>query len=153
MLAGSTLFAFVMAVFVAMLRMKEARKPASRKRIIMPPLFMTSGFSMFLYPPFRVDLRYAAIAFLAGVALSYPLIVTSKFEVVGNQVYLKRSKWFLAILLGLIVLRIALREYVNQYVGLLPSSGLFFILAYGMIITWRMSMLWQFERLMAQKNG
>ena len=143
----STIVALFMAMMVFMIRMKAAKKPATVKKIILPPLFMSTGFSMFLVPQMHVHLQYAWIAFFVGTLLSYPLIVTSKFEIVGEDIYLKRSKAFVFILLGLVALRMGLKSYVGEYIDIMETAGLFFILAFGMILPWRIAMYFSFAKL------
>lgn len=143
----SSIFALFMATMVIIIRMKAAKKPATVKKIILPPLFMSTGFFMFFLPQMHVHIQYALIAFFVGVLLSYPLIVTSKFEIVGKDIYLKRSKIFIFILVGLVVLRLALKSYIGQYIDLMETAGLFFILAFGMIVPWRIDMYFNFAKL------
>ncbi|MCX7569732.1 cytochrome c biogenesis protein CcdC [Tumebacillus sp. DT12] len=129
-----------MALLVMRLRVKAAEKPASRKKIVMPPLGMSTGFLMFAMPWMRFDLRIALAAFAAGLLLSLPLIRTSRFEVRDGEVYLQRSKAFLLVLIGLFALRIVLHEAVGQYLSLAQTGSVLFVLAYGMMAPWRAAM-------------
>jgi len=87
-------------------------------------------------------------AFLVGWFLfAYPLILGTKFEQVGSDLFVKRSKAFLLILVVLIVIRLALHGYVEQFVTLPQTGGVFFILAFGMILHWRLNMLLRFKRM------
>ncbi len=139
--------AFV-ALTVLFIRMRASRKPTSIAKIIMPPIGMSSGFLMFLYEPARIPLMWALFAFLAGVVLfSYPLIHTSKFHVVDGKVYLKRSKSFVFILFGLLAIRMILHNYVEEFISIPQTGALFFILAFGMLLPWRLAMLAQFMKL------
>ncbi len=95
----------------------------------------------------HVHVTYALFAFFVGTLLSYPLIVTSKFEVIGKDIYLKRSKAFVFILIGLVLLRLALKSYVGMYVSMEETAGLFFILAFGMIVPWRIAMYVEYMKL------
>ncbi|ERI10607.1 CcdC family protein [Aneurinibacillus aneurinilyticus] len=141
-----------MATVVLIVRMRASKKPASLKKIILPPFFMSTGFAMFLYPPMHVHVTYALFAFFVGALLSYPLIVTSKFEVVGKDIYLKRSKAFFLILVGLVLLRLMLKSYVGMYVSIEETAGLFFILAFGMIVPWRVAMYFEYVKLNRSLN-
>lgn len=143
----STIVALFMAMMVFMIRMKASKKPATLKKIILPPIFMSTGFSMFLIPQMHVHVDYAIAAFFVGNLLSYPLIATSKFEIVGEDIYLKRSKAFVFILLGLVALRTLLKSYVGSYISITETAGLFFILAFGMILPWRIAMYFNFMKL------
>ncbi|MDI3256798.1 MAG: cytochrome c biogenesis protein CcdC [Kyrpidia sp.] len=138
----ATLGAVLMALMVIAIRLKAAERPTSIKKIIMPPIGMTTGFVMFLVPVMRIPVWWGLLAFLAGaVFLSYPLIRTSEFHVIDGKIYLKRSKAFVFILLGLLAVRLLLHSYLEQYITLPQTGAVFFLLAYGMIIPWRVAML------------
>ena len=56
-------------------RVREARTAVSVKKIILPPLGMATGFSMFMVPAFRIPWAWAGFSFLVGaVALAHPLL-------------------------------------------------------------------------------
>jgi membrane protein CcdC involved in cytochrome C biogenesis len=143
----STLVAIGMALLVIGIRMRASKKPTSLRKILIPPLGMSTGFLMFINPEFRVPLTYALIALLVGILFSYPLIATSQMQVIDGAVYLKRSKMFPLILLGLLALRIALRGFVEEFVNLQQTGALFFILAFGMIVPWRIAMYKRYKKL------
>ncbi|WP_047150387.1 CcdC family protein [Aneurinibacillus tyrosinisolvens] len=148
----STVVGLLMATFMFFIRMRASKKPASLKKIILPPFFMSTGFLMFLFPGVQVHIKYAIAAFFVGALLSYPLIATSKFQIVGDDIYLKRSKAFVFILLGLVVLRVALKSYIGMYINVLETGGLFFILAFGMIVPWRIAMYFSYMKLQRNLN-
>lgn len=132
-------------------RVRESTRPITPRKIVIPPFAMSTGFGMFLYPPARIPPLWAAVAFLCGaLILSYPLVRTSKLTRMGDTVMLKRSKAFLWILIGLVVIRVALRSYVGQYVDPLQTAGLFFVLAFGMIVVWRVRMLLEYRQLVRE---
>ncbi|QHE52296.1 CcdC family protein [Pontibacillus sp. HMF3514] len=143
----STIGAAIMATMMIFIRLRAARKPASVKKIILPPLFMSTGAFMFLFEPFQVSWSQVLEAMSVGVVFSILLIKTSNFEVRGKQIYLKPSKAFGAILIGLLLLRIVLKLIVGQSVSFGETSGMFFLLALGMILSWRITMLIKFKRL------
>jgi membrane protein CcdC involved in cytochrome C biogenesis len=143
----SSLMMLVGAFGIIIVRLKASGKPTNAKKILIPPLAMSTGFFMFFSQRTHDPLRYAALAFLVGCVFSYPLILTSKMYVMKGEVYLKRSKWFIVILLVLVFLRMALHSYVEQYVNIYQTGSLFFILAYGMIIPWRISMYLEYRKL------
>lgn len=144
---ASTVLAACMATGMIFIRMRAAKKPASIKKIILPPLFMSTGAFMFVFPVFRVSWNQVIEALLVGVLFSIFLIRTSKFEVRGEDIYLKPSKSFIAILFGLLVLRIILKLVIGQTISFGETSGMFFLLAFGMILTWRLAMLKEYIRL------
>ncbi|MGP4079738.1 CcdC family protein [Pseudalkalibacillus sp. R45] len=145
----SSILALFMACVALYIRMKAARKPATIRKIILPPLFMSTGFLMFLYPPTRVPWGEALEAFVVGIIFSFLLIRTSSFERRSDAIYLKRSKVFVYILLGLLLFRIVLKLYLGQYISIEETSGLFFILAFGMLAPWRIAMYLKFKKLQA----
>jgi len=137
---------------VIVLRLRAANKPTSMKKIIMPPIGMATGFGMFIIPAMRIPWLWAIGAFLAGALIfAYPLIRTSRFERIGEEVYLKRSNMFIVVIVGLLVLRLILHDVVEQYVSISQSASLFFILAFGMLLPWRLAMMMQYKKLMAER--
>jgi membrane protein CcdC involved in cytochrome C biogenesis len=137
------------AALVLAYRVRESRRPITQRLIIIPPLGMSTGFGMFIYAPMRIPPLWAAAAFLVGaLVFSYPLIKTSKLKLEGDAVMLRRSRAFLWILVGLIIARITLRSYVEQYISPLQTASVFFVLAFGTILTWRVRMLVDYRRLL-----
>lgn len=143
----SSVMMVVFALAIIVVRLKASGKPTNAKKILIPPLAMSTGFFMFFSPRTHDSLDYAFLAFMVGCLLSYPLILTSKMYLSHGEVYLKRSKWFVIMLLILVVLRMVLHSFVEQYVDLYQTGSLFFILAYGMIIPWRVAMYVQYRKL------
>jgi membrane protein CcdC involved in cytochrome C biogenesis len=130
-------------------RLRETTRPVSARSILIPPLGMSTGFSMFAYAPARIPPAWALLAFLLGASvLAYPMIKSSRLVREGNVIFLRRSRAFLAILLGLIALRFAAREYVGQYISPLQTASIFFILAFGMIVRWRTLMYLEYRKLL-----
>lgn len=143
-----TIGAALMAVSVLIVRLKASRKPVTIKKIIIPPLGMATGFAMFIEPRMHIPWIWAIVAFLAGWFLfSYPLIRTTHFETVEGEVYAKRSPGFAYILIGLLAVRLALHEVVEQYISVLQTGSVFFILAFGMILRWRLFMYKKFKAI------
>jgi membrane protein CcdC involved in cytochrome C biogenesis len=86
-------------------------------------------------------------AILVGMFFSIFLILTSKFEIRDNQIYLKRSKAFIFILIGLLIIRIALKSILSTSIDYGVLSGMFWILAFGMIVPWRVAMYISYRKL------
>ncbi|OMF89764.1 cytochrome c biogenesis protein CcdC [Paenibacillus sp. FSL R7-0337] len=138
---GSTLGAVFMALMVIFIRMKASARPVTIRKIWIPPLGMSTGFAMFVVPEVRFPWWWAAAAFLVGwFIFAYPLIRSTRFEEREGLIYAQRSKSFAFILLGLLLVRTLLHEFINRYVSVPQSGGLFFILAFGMILHWRLFM-------------
>jgi membrane protein CcdC involved in cytochrome C biogenesis len=145
--------AVCMAIFAMFIRMKSAKKPASAKKIILPPLFMSTGALMFLFPMFRVTPLEIAEAVAIGMLFSILLIKTSAFEIRDNQIYLKRSKAFIFILIGLLVLRIVMKYFLSSSIDVGQLGGMFWILAFAMIVPWRVAMYMNYRKLYNELNG
>jgi membrane protein CcdC involved in cytochrome C biogenesis len=144
----SLVTSIVGATAVLAWRIQETRSAVSARKILIPPIGMATGFCMFLAPPFRVPLLWAGVAFLLGaIALAYPLLRTSKLVRDGETIMARRSKAFFAVILVLAVIRIAAHGYLDTLMTVQQTAGLFFILAFGMIVRWRTSMYLQYLEL------
>ena len=129
-------------------RIREARGAVSIKKIVMPPLGMATGFSMFVVPAFRVPWSWAATAFLTGaVALAYPLLLTTRLVRQGDLIMMQRSNAFFTVILGLAAIRLMARGYLDTVLSAQQTGGLFYVLAFGMIVRWRAQMLLEYRRL------
>ncbi|MFG6148814.1 CcdC family protein [Halobacillus sp. B23F22_1] len=144
---SSSIMAAAMAVVMIFVRLRAAKRPASVKKIILPPFMMSTGALMFLFPMFRVEWTQVLEAVFIGAVFSIFLIRSSKFEVREGNIYLKPSRAFVFILFGLLILRIVLKIIIGSSISFGETSGMFFLLALGMILTWRIAMLKQFLRL------
>ena len=150
MVVISSVGAACMAILVLFVRLKAAKKPTSAKKILLPPMFMTTGAVMYLMPQFRITPMEILEAVVVGMFFSIFLIKTSKFEIQGNDIYLKRSKAFVFILIGLVVIRIALKSVLSSSIDVPQLGGMFFLLAYSMIIPWRIAMYVDYKKLSNQ---
>lgn len=132
-------------------RMRETRVPVTPKSIVIPPLGMSTGLGMFVAPAARIPWTWALGAFLCGLlVLSWPLVHTSRLEPRDGHVYMKRSPWFLAILLGLLAIRLAAHDYIGHLISPIQTAAVFFLLALGMIVRWRTSMYLQYRRIVGR---
>lgn len=146
----SLVSSIVGAVAVMIWRVREARTAVSARKIIIPPLGMATGFCMFFAPPFRVPLTWALGAFLLGaVVLAWPLLRTSRLVREGDTVMAQRSHAFFAVVILLAGIRVAARGYLDTVLSVEQTAGLFFILAFGMILRWRAQMFFQYRALVA----
>lgn len=146
---ASIAVSLLMVVIVNYVRLRNAKKPAAANKIILPPLFMATGASMFILPMFRPRLPDLLSSIAMGMLFSIILIKTSKFEIRDNQIYLQRSKLFLVALIGLLALRMIGKILLAETIQIDPAqmSGISFILAFSMILPWRISMYIEFRRL------
>ena len=120
----------------------------------MPPLGMATGFSMFFVPAFRIPWAWALGAFLAGaVALAYPLLRTSKLIRQGDVVLMQRSSAFFTVILALAAVRLLARGYFDSFLTVQQTGALFFVLAFGMILRWRIRMFLEYRALDTPQTG
>jgi membrane protein CcdC involved in cytochrome C biogenesis len=132
-------------------RVREAQGAVSIKKIVIPPLGMATGFAMFIVPAFRIPWVWGAIAFLiAAVALAYPLLLTSRLVRQGDVVMMQRSNAFFTVILGLAAIRLLARGYFDKLLTVQQTGALFFILAFGMIVRWRMQMFLEYRKLTSE---
>ncbi|MBM7598451.1 membrane protein CcdC involved in cytochrome C biogenesis [Virgibacillus halotolerans] len=146
-LVASTVVAAFMTVTMIFVRLRVAKKPASVKKIILPPLFMSTGALMFIFPEFQIQWFQVLEAVCVGIICSIFLIKTSKFEIRDEDIYLIPSKSFVFILFGLLIFRICMKLLIGSTISVGETSGMFFLLAFGMIVTWRLSMLYKYLQL------
>lgn len=142
--------AIFMAIIAMVVRMKSAKKPVSAKKIILPPIFMSTGALMFIFPVFRVTPIEIVEAVTVGLLFSTLLIKTSKFEIRDNDVYLQPSKAFIYILVGLLVIRIIAKLVLSSTIDVGQLGGMFWLLAFGMIVPWRIAMFINFKKIQQQ---
>ncbi|MGB6973495.1 MAG: cytochrome c biogenesis protein CcdC [Terracidiphilus sp.] len=133
---------------VLMWRVREGQKPMTARKIVMPPLGMATGFSMFIVPGFRVPWMWALAVFAIGATvLAYPLLRTSSLHREGDVIWMKRSAAFFAVVVVLAAVRYFARGFFDKYMTLEQTGGLFFILAFGMILRWRFALLATYRKL------
>jgi membrane protein CcdC involved in cytochrome C biogenesis len=109
---------------------------------------MATGFCMFFAPSCRIPLLWAACAFLLGAtALAYPLLRTSRLVRDGEAIMMQRSNAFFLVVVVLAVIRIAAHTYFDRYLDVRQTGAIFFVLAFGMILRWRMRMYFEYRQL------
>jgi len=131
-------------------RIREGRTAVTMRKILIPPMGMATGFCMFIVPVFRVPWTWGIGAFLLGaVALAYPLLKTSRLHREGDTVMMKRSGAFFAVVIVLAAIRLLARSYLDTVLTIEQTGALFFVLAFGMILRWRMNMYFEYRALVA----
>ena len=131
-------------------RIREARSVVTLPKIVAPPLGMSTGLLMFVSPMFRIPWTWSLAALATGAGLlAYPLIRTSRLVVNRDSgtIGIKRSPAFLVVVVGLAIVRYAARGWIGQYISLPQTGALFFLLAFGMIVHWRLRMLMEYRQL------
>jgi membrane protein CcdC involved in cytochrome C biogenesis len=131
-------------------RVREGQTPVTLKKIVMPPAGMATGLSMFLIPAFRIPLTWGMAAFAVGaIALAYPLLVTSDLHRQNGVIMMKRSSAFFSVVVVLAVVRYLARDYFDRFLSLEQTGALFYLLAFGMILRWRLKLLRAYRTLTA----
>lgn len=109
---------------------------------------MATGFIMFAFPMTHIPWLWGVSAFGTGLLLfAFPLIVTTRLERVDTAIFVRRSKAFVAIIIVMFLLRIMLHRVVEHYVTIPQTGAIFYLLALGMIIPWRLAMVSDYLRL------
>lgn len=147
MVVVTSIGAVGMALLALFIRMKAAKKPTNAKKILLPPVFMSTGALMYIFPEFRLTASEIMEAVMIGLLFSILLIKTSKFEIKEQNIYLKRSRAFVFILLGLLVVRIVGKLVLSSSFDYGELSGMFFLLAFSMIVPWRVAMYRNYQKL------
>jgi membrane protein CcdC involved in cytochrome C biogenesis len=150
----SLLASLVGASAVLVWRVQEGRTAVTAKKILIPPLGMATGFCMFLVRDFRFPLLWAACAFLLGaVVFAYPLLRTSRLVRDGDVIMMQRSNIFFVVVIVLAAIRILAHSYIDRFVDVKQTAALFFVLAFGMILRWRVRMFFEYRRLTGESSG
>lgn len=143
----SIVVAFLMGAVVIVIRMKAQNFPVNEKKIILPPFFMATGALMYVIPYFRLTGIEILESFVLGVLFSTVLIWTSRFEVKGSEIYMKRSKAFPIILISLLVIRTVIKIFISNEIDPGEIAGMFFLLAFCMIVPWRLAMYYKYKKV------
>lgn len=147
LIIASTVVFLVMTTFVYTMRAKASNKPIQVKKIVLPPLFMSTGMLMFFFDEFQVPWTQVLEASLVGLVFSTFLIHTTRFESRRDGIYLQKSKAFLVILFSLLILRMIGKIVLSNSIDVGELGGMFFILAFSMILPWRIGMFVKYKSL------
>lgn len=139
--------AFLMGAIVIVIRMKAQKFPVNLKKIILPPIFMATGALMYIVPYFRLTGMEMLESLILGVLFSTVLIWTSRFEVKGSEIFMRRSKAFPVILISLLIIRTVIKIFISSEINPGEIAGMFFLLAFCMIVPWRLAMLYKYKKL------
>jgi membrane protein CcdC involved in cytochrome C biogenesis len=144
----SLLASLVGACAVLIWRVHEGRSIVTARKILIPPLGMSTGFCMFLAPQCRIPLSWALGAFFLGaIVLAYPLLRTSRLIRVGHNVMMERSNAFFLVIIVLAIVRTAAHSYFDRFLSITQTGAIFFVLAFGMILHWRARMYHQYVQI------
>jgi membrane protein CcdC involved in cytochrome C biogenesis len=90
--------------------------------------------------------------FIGLIALAYPLLITSRLVRTGNTIMMKRSNAFFLVVIALAAIRFFARGYFDRIMSIDQTAALFFVLAFGMILRWRLRMLSEYRALTARAS-
>lgn len=127
--------------------MKAQNFPVNEKKIILPPFFMATGALMYVVPYFRLSGMEILECFILGLLFSTVLIWTSRFEIKGSEIFMKRSKAFPVILISLLLIRTLIKIFISNTIDPGELAGMFFLLAFCMIVPWRIAMLYKYKKV------
>lgn len=102
---------------------------------------------MFVFEEFRVPFSQVIESILVGLLFSIVLIRTTNFEEKNEKLYVKKSRAFLLILFGLLIIRFVAKLLLSSTIDVGELGGMFWILAFAMIIPWRIGMLVKYFKL------
>nr|WP_233167665.1 cytochrome c biogenesis protein CcdC [Paenibacillus roseus] len=146
--AGSVIMSLIAGCALIVLRIRAGRKPTTLRKIIMPPIGMATGFIMFALPAMHIPWVWGLSAWGTGVLIfAFPLVVTTRLERRQADIYVIRSKAFIFIMASLLLIRLGLHSVVEKYMTVPQTAALFFLLAFGMIVPWRLAMVSEYIRL------
>ena len=76
--------------------------------------------------------------------------MTSHFETKGSQIFLKKSKAFPLVLITLLLVRTVLKVFIGSNIDPGELAGMFFLLAFSMLLPWRLAMLRRYRKIKHQ---
>ncbi|MBL0388201.1 cytochrome c biogenesis protein CcdC [Tumebacillus sp. ITR2] len=118
-------------------------------------ILLLPGVMIFANPvqPFQGSWWEILAAVGLGGILSIPMILTTQYEKRDDGlIYAKQSKAFLFAIFGVVLIRLALKEYIT---GLDPMTlnGLFFLTAFVYLLLWRITSFMKFRRIWRENQG
>ncbi|WP_031548734.1 CcdC family protein [Salinicoccus luteus] len=138
--AAASIMAVFMGIAAVFVRQKAAKRPLTMAKIVIPPVMMSTGALMYIFPYFRLTPFEIMEATVMGLLFSIVLVMTTRYEEKDGALYVKQSRMFPVILIVLLVLRIILKTVLSMSISPGEIGGMFFLLAFVMIVIWRLSM-------------
>src|SRR5690625_3351387 len=86
-------------------------------------------------------------ALVLGLFFSVFLIRSTTFTLKNNDIYLIPSRAFIFILFGLLFIRIIIKLLIGSSISFGETSGMFYLLGFFMIVSWRIAMLVKYNKL------
>lgn len=143
----SFIIPIIMASLFIIWRIKATERPITKRKIILPPIMMSTGAFMYIFPAFRIGWQQILEALTIGFFFSIILILNTKFEIREQKIYVKYSKAFGVILIVLLIIRTMFKFYLTLTIDVGETGGMFWMLAFGMIVPWRVAMYIQYNKM------
>ena len=96
-------------------RVRESRRPVSLRSLIIPPLGIGTGFSMFVVSAFAFHGRGASGRSCSPLVFAHPLVSSPQLTIQDGLIMMRRSRWFLVVILGLAAVRLELWSLSQQH--------------------------------------
>jgi len=75
------------------------------------------------------------------------MLRTSRLVRDGEAIMMQRSNAFFLVVVVLAVIRIVARTYIDRFLDISQTGSISFVLAFGMILHWRMRMYFEYRQL------
>ena len=114
-------------------RIQESRRAVSTRSIVIPPMGMSTGFSMFMMPAFRVPWLWGVVAFVLG-ALALYFAKTIVAQIIGRRLFrgpAGEPHYAATLLAGLAIVTIAVNiPFIGPILNLVAT-----LIGLGLIVT------------------
>jgi membrane protein CcdC involved in cytochrome C biogenesis len=123
------------------------------KNMLFPLLIFIVGFSGFMNPDLHFTETEVFGTLILGILFAIPMIMTTNYEVrEDGEIYAVRSKAFIFALVGLLVIRLVLKNYISG-VDPVTLGMLFFLLAVSYVVPWRVACYLKFKKALTLKES
>jgi len=79
------------------------------------------------------------------------VLFSSRLAIKDDEIVMHRSKAFFIVIIALAAIRYFARGYFDAIMSIQQTAGLFFILAFGIILRWRLQMFSQYRALVSAR--
>lgn len=141
----------LVAVLVLWKRAKAMYRPMNKNsfRIILPLLFLTPAFTLFMDSRIHLTVGEVLIPALIGIVCSIPLMLTTVYEIrEDGNIYMKKDMWFIISFLAILSLRFLLRGYL-QTLEPINFTSMVIIIGICYLVPWRIVSFIKFRKIVA----
>ncbi|MGZ4122667.1 MAG: CcdC family protein [Tumebacillaceae bacterium] len=140
----------LLIIFMIWRRTRAMRRPINGNgiRMLVPvAVLLLLGTQLFGHGQYKGTTLETVGAIVIGVLFSIPLILTTHYEVrEDGLIYAKQNKGFIFALVGLVIVRLALREYIT-FVDQGTLAILFYLLGVSYLTVWRVVSFIKFRKV------